>query len=260
MDKIFVKEIIAPICIILGAMVFYGILVKIINKVLKLKKNTNKKHETIKKLIVNVIRYIIIIISILMILEVYGIDTKSLVASLGVVGLVIGLALQDMIKDFVAGAMIVFEDSYNVGDVVTINGFKGDVIDLGVKTTKIKSVDGDIKIINNGTITEIINHSISNSLVSLEVSVAYESDIKQVEKVLTKFCERVSKENDDIKEDLTLLGITNLGESGITFKMVGYVTNGKQFEIQRKLNMLVKLELDKHNITIPYPHMVIVNE
>ena len=127
-------------------------------------------------------------------------------------------------------------------------------------TAKIKSVDGDIKIINNGTITEIINHSISNSLVSLEVSVAYESDIKQVEKVLTKFCERVSKENDDIKEDLTLLGITNLGESGITFKMVGYVTNGKQFEIQRKLNMLVKLELDKHNITIPYPHMVIVNE
>jgi len=257
MEKLLVKEVIAPIIIILLSILIYLIVSKVINKIFKLriKKINNKKQDTIRKLVLNIVRYIIIILAVLTILEVYGIDTKSLIASLGVAGLVIGLSLQDMIKDFVAGTAIVLEDSYNIGDNVTINGFRGDVIELGVKTTKIKSYEGNLKIINNGSITEIINHSSCDSLAIIDVAVSYESNLKEVEKVLIDFCNK-NTNIENIKE-LNMLGVQSLAESGIVFRITALCENGKHFAIKRELQKLIKLELDKHDIEIPYPHVMI---
>lgn len=262
MEYILVKEVIAPICIIIGALILYTIISKLVKKILKIKINkvNSRKQETIVNLIINFVRYTIIIIAILMILEVYGIDTKSLVTSLGVIGLVFGLALQDMIKDLVAGVTLVFENAYNVGDIVSINGFKGEVIDLGVKTTKIKSYTGDIKVINNGSITEIINHSTLDSLAVVDVSVAYESDLKKVEKVLTDFCKKVPNEIPEIKGEATLLGIQELADSGIVFRLTAPASCENFMSVERKMRMLIKLEFDKNKISIPYPHVVVSNE
>lgn len=261
LKKLLVKEIVAPILIVLGAIILCSILTNIINKVFKIrsKRTNNRKQDTIKKLITNILRYLIIIIAFLMILEVYGINTTSLITSLGIVGLVVGLALQDLIKDFIAGTFIVLENSYNVGDVVTINGFKGTVTDLGVRTTRIESIDGDVLTLNNGGISQVINHSMSDSLAVVDVTVAYESDLKKVEKVLTNFCGKISKEIEDIKEDATLLGVQDLGDSGITFRITAVVNNGTHFQVQRDIRKLVKIELDKNNIDIPYPHVTVIN-
>jgi len=262
MKYILVKEVVAPICIIIGALILYTIISKLIRKILKIKINkvNNRKQETIVNLIINFVRYTIIIIAILMILEVYGIDTKSLVASIGIIGLVFGLALQDMIKDLVAGVTLVFENAYNVGDVVTINGFKGEVIDLGVKTTKVKSFNGDVKVINNGLINEIINHSTVDSLAIVDVSVAYESDLKKVEKVLNNLCEKALKEIPEIKDEITVLGIQELADSGIVFRITAKANCDDFMTVERKLRMLIKIEFDKNNITIPYPHVVVAND
>ncbi len=259
MDKILTKEIIAPICIIIGAIVLITIINKIIKKMFT-KTNNYKKQETIFKLIGNIVKYLIIIISIMLILEVYGIDTKSLIASLGIIGLVAGLALQDMIKDLIAGIVIIFENSYNVGDYVTINNFTGTIIELGAKSTRIKGDLGEVKIINNGLITEIINYSVYDLSVVVDIDVDYKSDLKKVEQVLTKFCKQIKNQLPDVTGEIKLLGVQTLKESGITFRMVAPVKPGMQYAVKRQLNMLVKLELDKNNINIPYPHMVVVNE
>ena len=78
--------------------------------------------------------------------------------------MVIGLAFQGILKDIIAGISLIFENSYNIGDTVTINNFKGEVIYMGMKSTKIKAATGEVLIINNGSITEVINHTIENSL------------------------------------------------------------------------------------------------
>ena len=261
MDKILTKEIIAPICIIIGAIVLINIINKIIKKIFSKKINKNhKKQETVCKLIGNIVKYLIIIIAIMMILEVFGIDTKSLIASFGIIGLVAGLALQDMIKDLIAGIVMVFENSYNVGDYVKINNFIGTVIELGAKSTRIKSDTGEVKKINNGSITEVINYSIYDLSVIVDIDVSYDSDLLKVQKVLNDFCKNVRKELEDVTDDIKLLGVQELKESGISFRILAPVKPGSQYKVKRELNMLLKIELDKNNIVIPYPHMVIANE
>lgn len=262
LDIVLVKEVVSPICIIIGAFLLYLLLSKIIKKIFRIRKSkiNSKKQETLCSFFLNIARYFIIILAVLMILEVYGVNTKAVVASLGVVGVVLGLALQDMIKDFIGGVAIVLDNTYNVGDLVTINEFKGEVISLGMRTTRIKAYNGDTKIINNGSITEVINHSVANAMAIISVGVSYETDLDKCEKVLTDFCKKMQKELETIKGEVSLLGIDSLGDSSIVFKIAAEVEAGTQYTVERKMRKLVKQELDKQGIQIPYPQVVIHHE
>lgn len=259
MDKLLRRELIAPIIIILVCILLCTISKKVINKVFSFKSkriNDNKK-KTIVNLINNIVRFTIVVISMLLILEIYGIDTKSLVTSLGVVGLVTGLALQDVLKDFIVGITIIFEGEYLVGDWVSINGFKGEVLPSNLRTTKLKSYTGEVKIISNRNITEIINYSLENTNLVIDVSCAYESNIEKVKKVLNDLCLKL-KEKYNLKE-MNCLGIQELAPSAIVFRIVVLSKYLEQFEIDRKIKEEIVLEFSKQDITIPYNQVVVHN-
>ena len=253
-------KVIGPIITILIMFIFYKIVKRIIKRLFnfKTKKIKHKKQVTLMNFFINLARVICLIIAILIILEIYGIKTSMIVASLGAVTVVVGLAFQDILKDFIAGFSFIFEDSYNVGDWVTINGFKGEVISIGMKTTRIKAYEGEILIINNGSITQVINHTASNSMAIVDVNVSYDSDIDKVEKVLNELCNELKI--DTLKGDITLLGIESLGDSAITFRLTAEVEGGTQYAAQRQMRKAVKLKLDKNKIEIPYNQLVVHNE
>jgi len=252
------KEIIAPIIIIVVCTLLCILSKKIIYKVFKhIVKTSDGKQKTILNLINNIIKFIIIIIGILLILEVYGIDTKSLVASLGIVGLVAGLALQDLLKDFIVGMSIIFEGQFSIGDWVSINGFKGEVIPSNLRITKLKAYTGEIKIISNRNITEIINYSSSNSNLIVDIGVAYESDIKKVKNILDNLCVTF-KEKYKLKE-ISCLGIQELSDSSINFRIVALSEYSNQFSLDREIKKEIVLLFNKNNITIPYKQVVVHN-
>lgn len=259
LDSILTRKVIAPIVIVLVGILVYLFLHSILKRSFKVKigRMDDRKRVTILKLIDNISKYFIIIVCILLILGEFGVDTKSLVASLGVVGVVIGLALQDTLKDFVSGLFIITEDQYRVGDTITVGGFKGEVVSLGLKTTKVKAYTGEIKIIANHNINEVINHSLEESLAIVDVSVAYESDLEQVEAVLKNVAERLSNELSDLKEPIEVLGIESLDDSGICYRLTATTVAMKQYGIQRRIRKEIKQEFDAQKITIPYPQVVI---
>ncbi len=252
-------KVIGPIITIIIMFLLYKTLIKIIKKVFdfKTKKINHNKQLTLINFFINLARVLCLIISITIILSFYGVDTGAIVTSLGAVTVVLGLAFQDLLKDFIAGISFIFEDSYNVGDVVTINGFKGEVINLGMRTTRIKAYEGQILVINNGTINEVINYSMANSMAIVDVDVAYEADINKVEKILNKICKSLQNELTDLKGEIQLLGIERLGESSVVFRITAEVKSGSQGAIQREIRKRVKIELDKNNIEIPYNKLVI---
>lgn len=256
------KEIIGPIITIFVMWLIYMGLAKITKRIFtfQTKRIPRKKQQTIMNFFLNMLRIIIVVIAILIILGIYGIDTKVIITSLGAVTVVIGLAFQDMLKDFIAGVSLVFENSYNVGDTVTINNFKGEVMTIGIKATRLKSYDGNIMIINNGAITEVINHTAANSLAIVDVGVSYDSDIEQVENILNKLCKKIQKEIPESKGEITVLGIEQLAESSIVFRITVEVEAGSQYAVQRQIRKAIKLEFDKNNIEIPYNQLVIHNE
>lgn len=260
LDKILIKEIINPIIYVLLGIVFYNIISMLLKKSYKYTSaHESKKRKTIISLVNNIIKYVIALIVILMTLEVYGVNTSAILASLGVVGLVVGLALQDLIKDFIAGAFIIFDNQYNVGDIVTINGFKGEVVSLGLKSSKVKSFKGDILCISNGQINEVINHSLANNMAIIEVDVAYEEDLDHVLDVLNDLAKELSSSLENLKGEIKVLGVTDLGSSGITIRLTVDTVSGEQFDVERKIRKEIKDRFDKEKINIPYPQLVIHN-
>lgn len=258
LDKILSKEIIAPIIIIVVSMLVYFVLTRIINKLYKLKLSNkyDKRQKTIKGLINNIIKYFIVIVDLAMILEIYGIDTMSLIASLGVVSLVAGLALQDVLKDFIVGISILMEEQYDVGDTVEIGGFKGEITKFGLRVTHIRAYTGETKIISNRNITELINYNLSTNIVLVNVMISYEADLLKAKEVIQKVCAIVGEET---TSEIECLGVDELADSGVILKVAISSKFNDKYAIARKFKERIKLTFDKEGIEIPYPQVVIHN-
>lgn len=249
------KEFYLFIGSILIAIIIYQILKAIINKT----KTTNKRQVTIKNLLLQIIKIVLIIIVVLICMSLIGINVTSFIAGLGIAGVVVGLALQDIMKDVLAGVFIIFEDQYDVGDLVEINNFTGEVIKLGVKTTRLKNYEGKIKIISNRNISEVINYSKSNNISILDIPVPYEENIEKIEKVLAKITMRIDKELMVAKKPSEILGINNFADSAIIYRIMVEVKPGESIPAQRIIRKIVKQEFDKNNISIPYNKLEVIN-
>lgn len=244
------EKFILPIVYLVIGVVLHNVIRFIINKISK-NKYIDKKKKTIISLIKNILKYLIYILVVLSILSVYGVDTSGILASLGIAGLVIGLALQDIIADFVAGIFILFDDQYTIGDVVEINGFKGEVIGFGLMSTKIKNATGDVLILSNSSFKEVKNFSRHNTNLVIELDVAYDTDIDKLEKVLKELEEEVKK-MENVCGDYKLLGINEFTSSSIKYLITIECKPNCQYQVKRDYFKLIKNAFNKNKIEIPY--------
>lgn len=241
-NKILYVLLIITICYI-----GYRLITKSISYSFNLKfKNFNigdRRQKTINTLTNSIVKYVFIFIAIFSLLGLFGVDTTTILASIGIAGLAIGLAVQDTLKDVLAGFFILIENQYAIGDVITIGSFKGEVISLGIKTTKLKSETGEIRIIPNRNIVELTNHSLS--LVRINIDLELESD-KDVEKVLKDFVIKQNK-NKTLNVNIQYAGIQKLG-SKVTYRLVVEMDIKKQEVIYPEILAELKKELDKKKI------------
>lgn len=250
LDFIKSEKFILPIVYIIIGIVLLRIISFIISKISK-NRYVDKKRKTIISLVKNILKYLVYTFVILSILSVYGIDTSGIIASLGIAGLVIGLALQDIIADFVAGIFILFDDQYTIGDIIEVNGFKGEVIGFGLMNTKIKKFSGDVLIISNSSFKEVINYSRHNTTVVMTLDVAYTTDIDKLEKVLKDLEEDVKK-LENVVGAYKLLGINEFSSSSIKYLVSIECKAECHYQIKRDYFKLVKNAFNKNNIEIPY--------
>lgn len=253
------EKIYLPILIIVCSVILDTIINTLLNSRIRIKTNLTKheqrSRETVLVLLKNIIKTIIISIAILSILQVFGVNTSALVAGVGAVSVIIGLAFQDLLKDLLVGAAIILESQFAIGEIVEINGFKGEVIGLSLKSTRIRSYSGEVKIISNRTISEVTNYSLGNVLVKVIVSVSYEDDIKKVEKVLENLFSELNSSIKELKEDIIINGVESLSSSSVDFLITTKASVKDEFVVKRKLTKEIKLALDKNNIKIPYPQV-----
>ena len=265
LKKILIPKVYLPFVYVLVAFVVYKIISKLIDHALLLKKphfKTNslhkKREKTIVNLIKNILKYFIAIITVLAILSIYGVETTSLIASLGIVGAIVGLAFQDTLKNLLSGIMIIFDNHYVQGDVVTINGFRGEVIELGLQTTKLKAYSGEVLIINNSLITSVINHSMYNNMLYLEIPIYKEISLKELEGILEKVNKKLLKIS-DVKKDMEMLGIEKIEGNKYYYKVMIECSPESQFNINRKFMEYLKEEYDKLKVDVPGEYLEIKN-
>ena len=262
MENILTKEVITTICIILFAFLFYIAIKQLITKVFlkKARRRSNKKALTLLTILTNVVKYIILAIALLMILATWGVDTKALIASLGVAGAVAGLAMQDMLKDFIGGADILTEDQFKVGDNIEIKGFRGNVIYLGMKITKIRAYTGEVKIIANRNINEVINYSVMPAVCVVDVGLSYDNKIEKTEAVLKTAIENTAKQITYLKRPITILGIEKLNNDSIVYRVEAEVEPMKNFEFNRIFLKEILKQAEANNLTLSYDKINVTNE
>jgi small conductance mechanosensitive channel len=219
-------------------------------------RTTERREETLSKLLDNVLSYVIYFIALMMILSVLGIDVKALLAGAGIVGLAIGFGAQSLVKDILSGFFIIFEDQFSVGDHIRVGQFEGDVEAIGLRTTKIKSWTGELHILPNGTINQVTNFSLNNSVAAIDVAIAYEEDIEKAERVIQELLEKLPEQYEDLVKTPELLGIQNLGPTEIVLRIVAETLPMKHFYIARMIRKEVKLKMDENGIEIPFPRLV----
>jgi small conductance mechanosensitive channel len=210
-----------------------------------------KRRNTIVVLTQNILMYTLIIVAALIILSTWGVDVTGLVTGLGVAGVVAGLALQDALKDIIMGVNIIMDNYFVVGDLVTFNNFTGEVIEFGLKNTKIKNVDGSVLVVANRNIDQVLNLSQKSSSVGISIPVAYEEDETNVKKVLDKVLKDIDKLGICTKKS-EYLGIDKLNDSSVDYLIRVYCKAGDQYELKRKSLSIIKKYFDEFNIKIPY--------
>lgn len=256
-------KVLTPIIYIILGVLFFKIIKGIIKKAKfarnKLKQSQIQRIETIKIIIINIIKYIIITLVLLSVLSSFGINVNKILTGLGIGTAIIGLAFQDLAKDIIAGFSIITEGAYEVGDTIEVEGFMGEVVFIGLRTTRIKNFKGAIKIISNRYMDNIINYSDNNSLAVVDVGIAYENNEKEIEETFEKLFNRLNGKIPHATKDLELWGVNSLGDSSVVYRVVVETEPMQHLSTERYLRKEIKKEFDKSGIKIPYQQIEIHN-
>ena len=260
-DIVSSEKFYGPIVVIIGVMFIYKIIISVLNKA-TIRGTTEfekKKRVTVLVLFKNITKYVCLIIAALMILDIFGVDTSSFIAGLGVASVVIGLALQDALKDIIGGINIILDNFYVVGDYVKYGDFTGQVISFGLKSTKIKDFNGNVMVVSNRNIDEIINLSQDKHVILLNIPTCYEVTEEKVKSVLLDVLEDVKKIKDVDDKECSYLGVNELGDSAVNYLISVKCKQGSEYAVRRAILTLVKDAYDKNNIKIPYNQIEVHN-
>lgn len=219
--------------------------------------NADRRYRTVLRLLKSIVGYVVYFIAGVACLSVVGINITGLIAGAGVVGLAIGFGAQSLVKDVITGFFIIFEDQFGVGDYIRLTNIEGTVLEIGLRTTKIKGAGGEINIVPNGSITEVINYSINNSTAIIDVSVAYSSDINKAEELIIDYLRTLPQKDENIVGEPTLLGVQSVVGAEVVLRISVETLPMQHFGISRMIRRDVKEIFDANGIDIPYPKMMV---
>lgn len=217
----------------------------------------SKRGKTISRLIMSFIKWAIALTAVFLVLDAWGVPATATLTGAGVLALIIGLGSQSLVADILAGIFIVFEGEFQVGDIVIIDGWRGEVKEIGMRTTKLLDAGGNLKIVNNSEIKTIINQTQELSLAKANVSVSYNVRIERVEAVIADNIAKIKEKIPAIEEGPFYKGVTELGESGVELLFVAKCKEDDIYQVQRDLNREIKIMFDDNNIEIPFNQLVV---
>ena len=245
-----VPKIIQAIRVVSIILIITTIILAVINRIFR----KNQREITVIRLISNLIKWVVTIILVIAVLAIWGVDTTALITGAGVVTLVVGLGMQSLIADVVAGLFIVFENEFNVGDIVTIDGFRGTVAEIGIRTTKLEAL-GNIKIFNNSDIRGVLNQTVQLSTAKCLIDMDYGESLARVEEVIKTKLPEIKIEG--IVGDISYDGVAELGASGVVLQFTAKCYEGDIFAVQRAMNKQFKNMFEENGIEIPFNQLVV---
>lgn len=230
--------------------------VSLITMLLSLPNPKNHRTRSLLSIVSSMLKYIAGIVILCWGLSIIGVNVSTIVASVGIIALIVGFSAESLIADVVTGAFMIFENQYNVGDIVEVDGFRGKVTNIGIRTTSITDTGDNVKVINNSAMRNILNRSDKLSRSVCDISIPYETDIEELEKQIPGLVQLMYENHKDVMQDVPkYLGIQQLADSSIVLRFVVNVNEKDIFSCTRIMNHDLLLGFRKLGIECPFPQV-----
>lgn len=225
----------------------------VVGYLLSLLKPKRNRVRTMIALTRNLLRYAVILISICVVLTIFNVDIVTILAGLGIIALIIGFGAESLIADIVTGMFILIDNQYNIGDIIEINGFRGTVTDISVRTTVLTDPGGNVKIINNSDMKNVLNRSDNSSKSIAEFPIPYETDLEDLEKQIPGMLQQIFEANRGLMRTVPqYLGVEKLDDSAVILKFVVEVSEDDIYAGSRALNHDLFIAMRKIGIEVPF--------
>jgi small-conductance mechanosensitive channel len=214
-----------------------------------------RRVETVAALLRSVVSASVWTIAALMALSELGLNLGPLIAGAGIVGVAVGFGAQNLVRDFLSGIFMLVEDQYGVGDVIDAGPAVGTVESLGLRTTRVRDVNGTVWHLPNGHIERVGNRSQQWSRAVLDVDVSYQTDIAHATDVIKATAQTMCEDpafSDAILSAPEVWGVENLGMDSVTIRLVLKTTPHEQLKVTRELRARIKTAFDGAGIEIPF--------
>ncbi len=205
------------------------------------------------------------IVGIIVILAEMHVHFAALLTGAGLVGIIVGLGAQNILKDYLAGILVITENQYRVGDIVSMTAgvstpVSGVVEDISIRATRLRDMDGNLHIVPNGSAGIITNLSYKFAQVNIDVNVSYQTDIDKVETIINQIGRDMAHEEaweSKIVDPITFLRVDQFGNSGITIKALGKVKPGTQWDVAGAFRRRLKVAFEQNHIEIGLPQITV---
>lgn len=219
-----------------------------------------KRTRTLGEVVRYVIVLVVFAVATMTVLKELGIDIGPVLAAAGIVGLAVGFGAQSLVKDVISGFFILLEDQIRVGDVINIADKGGLVEKVGLRTTVLRDLQGNVHYVPNGNISVVTNMTKEFSRYVFDIGVAYREDVDEVIEVIKGIDEEMRQDpefKDDIIEPIEIMGLDQFANSAIVIRARTTTLPIKQWRVGREFNRRIKKKFDELNIEIPFPHVTL---
>ena len=250
--KIDGQKIVKLLLMVLGVVAAESLLVMLLG----LPNPKNHRTRSLLTIISSVLKYVALLVILCWGLSILGVNVSTIVASVGIIALIVGFSAESLIADVVTGAFMIFENQYNVGDIVEVDGFRGTVSSIGIRTTCITDPGDNVKIINNSAMRNILNRSDRVSRSVSDIAVPYGTDLEALEKQIPALMDEIfEKRGDVMKAAPKYLGVQELADSAVVLRFVVNVDEANIYSGARVLNHDLLLGFRKLGVECPFPQL-----
>ena len=238
-------------------MIFFVLAVEsLLMFLLSLPKPQSHRARSVLSIVSSLLKYVAVIVILCWGLSILGVNVSTIVASVGVLALIVGFSAESLITDVVTGAFMIFENQYNVGDIVEVDGFRGTVTSIGIRTTSITDPGDNVKIVNNSDMRNILNRSDRVSRSISDISIPYATDLEKLEASIPALMQSIYAAHPDLmKEPPQYLGVQALADSAVVLRFLVNVEEKDIYAGARVLNHDLLLGFRKLGVECPFPQV-----
>jgi small-conductance mechanosensitive channel len=226
-------------------------------------KGRDNRAETLALSFGSAGRLLVILVGVLMVFQEAGMDLQTVLGGAAILGLAVAFGAQNLMRDYFSGFVILLEDQYELGDIVTIGNMTGTVEKVNMRTTVLRDLEGRVHFIPNGEITQVTNNTFEWARAVFDIDLAFDEDVDKVMGILLEVAGELAKDpefSERIVDEPVMLGVNGFGESTVTIKFMMKTKPDQKFSVKREMLRRIKNKFDQLGIRIPVPRRMVLHE